>query len=90
MRDPLDARRWAALGIFVEDSMAERKHSGIASEELESETHRYKRGTPRSEKGSIESRKQEIAAGLSETRERGERVLKEMRERAVKKMHGTK
>ena len=65
--------------------IAERRSSNQASEEIEREPHRSKRGNSRSEKDTIESRKEAIAFGLSETRDRGERVLKQMANTARKR-----
>jgi Family of unknown function (DUF6496) len=84
MRDPLHAPKAAALHCSRSIPMNERRYSTEASEEAERETYRRKRSAEGGENGNIESRKQAIATGLTKTRERGEKVLKEMRERAVK------
>jgi Family of unknown function (DUF6496) len=64
--------------------MTTRKYSTGAIESSASEPHRQEPGAAASEKDRIEQRKRTIAKGLSETRERGERVLKEMAERHLK------
>lgn len=55
-----------------------RKYSRGAGRDVESEMHRYKRGTARSGKGGrggkVKSRKQAIAIGLSKARKEGKRV----------------
>ena len=52
-----------------------RKYAKSASKDVESEMHRYKRGTARSGKGGkggkVKSRKQAIAIGLSKARQAG-------------------
>jgi len=57
-----------------------RKYSRGASEDVEREMRRYKRGTARSgpggKGGKVKSRKQAIAIGLSEARKEGKRVPK--------------
>jgi hypothetical protein len=65
--------------------VAKRRHSSGTSEKIEGEKRRRERGTGRSEKDNIETRKQVIAVGLLKTRERGERALKEMADIAPKK-----
>jgi hypothetical protein len=65
--------------------VAKRRHSSGTSEKIEGEKRRRERGTGRSEKENIETRKQAIADGLSKTRERAERVLKKMADIAPKK-----
>jgi hypothetical protein len=64
-----------------EDAMAKkrkRKYSRGASDEVEKEMRRYKRGTAKSGKGGrggkVKSRKQAIAIGLSKARKKGKRV----------------
>ena len=48
-----------------------RKYSKSASEDVENEMHRYKRGTAKSGKGGkVKSRKQAIAIGLSKARKK--------------------
>ncbi len=57
--------------------MAERKYSSGATKEVESEMHRYKRGSAKSGKGGkVKSPKQAIAIGLSKARKKGEKVPK--------------
>ena len=55
-----------------------RKYSKSASEDVENEMHRYKRGTAKSGKGGkggkVKSRKQAIAIGLSKARTKGKTV----------------
>ena len=55
-----------------------RKYSKSASEDVENEMHRYKRGTAKSGKGGkggkVKSRKQAIAIGLSKARKKGKKV----------------
>ena len=55
-----------------------RKYARSASKDVESEMHRYKRGTARSGRGGkagkVKSRKQAIAIGLSKARRKGKRV----------------
>jgi hypothetical protein len=54
-----------------------KKYSRGASEEVEREMHRYKRGTAKSGGGGkVKSRKQAIAIGLSKARKKGKRVAK--------------
>jgi hypothetical protein len=57
--------------------MAERKYSSGAGKEVESEMHRYKRGSAKSGKGGkVKSRKQAVAIGLSKARKKGAKVPK--------------
>jgi hypothetical protein len=60
-----------------------RKYSKSASEDLENEMHRYKRGTAKSGKGGkggkVKSRKQAIAIGLSKARKEGKKVPRKKR-----------
>jgi len=60
-----------------------RKYSKSASEDLENEMHRYKRGTAKSGKGGkggkVKSRKQAIAIGLSKARKKGKKVPRKKR-----------
>ena len=55
-----------------------RKYSKGASDEVENEMHRYKRGTAKSgpggKAGKVKSRKQAIAIGLSKARKKGKNV----------------
>ena len=55
-----------------------RKYSPSAGTEVKREMHRYKRGEAKSGKGGkggkVKSRKQAIAIGLSEAREKGAKV----------------
>ncbi len=54
-----------------------RKYSRAASEEVENEMHRYKRGTAKSGRGGkVKSRKQAIAIGLSKARAEGKKAPK--------------
>jgi len=54
-----------------------RKYSRGAGQDVESEMHRYKRGTARSGRGGkVKSRKQAIAIGLSKARKKGKKVPK--------------
>ena len=57
-----------------------RKYSKSASEDVENEMHRYKRGTAKSgsggKGGKVKSRKQAIAIGLSKARKKGKKVPK--------------
>jgi hypothetical protein len=67
-----------------EDHMAKkarkRKYSKGASEEVENEMHRYKRGKAKSgpggKGGKVKSRKQAIAIGLSKARKKGKKAPK--------------
>jgi Family of unknown function (DUF6496) len=56
------------------------KYSRSASKDVKSEMHRYKRGTAKSgpggKAGTVKSRKQAIAIGLSKARKKGKRVPK--------------
>ena len=60
-----------------------RKYSKSASEDLENEMHRYKRGTAKSgsggKGGKVKSRKQAIAIGLSKARKKGKKVPRKKR-----------
>ena len=54
-----------------------RKYSKSASKDVEREMHKYKRGKLKSGSGrKVKSRKQAIAIGLSEAREKGKKVPK--------------
>ena len=57
-----------------------RKYSPSASKDVEREMHKFKRGKLKSGKGgkggSVKSRKQAIAIGLSEARKKGQKVPK--------------
>jgi len=57
-----------------------RKYSPSVGRDVESELHRYKRGTARSgpggKGGKVKSRKQAIAIALSEARKEGKKVPK--------------
>jgi hypothetical protein len=59
---------------------AKRKYSRSAGKDVQSEMHRYKRGTAKSGKGGkggkVKSRKQAIAIGLSKARKKGKKVPK--------------
>lgn len=57
-----------------------RKYSKGASKEVEEKIHEYKRGRLKSGSGeAVTSRKQAIAIGLSEAREKGEKVPRKER-----------
>jgi hypothetical protein len=60
-----------------------RKYSKSASKDVERALHKRKKGTLRSGKGGkggkVKSRKQAIAIGLSEAREKGKKVPKKKR-----------
>ena len=52
-----------------------RKYSPSASKDVEREMHKFKRGKLKSGKGgTVKSRKQAIAIGLSEARKKGKKV----------------
>ena len=57
-----------------------RKYSPATSKDVESEMHRYKRGSARSGRGrkggKVKSRKQAIAIGLSKVRKKSKKVPK--------------
>jgi hypothetical protein len=57
---------------------AKRKYAPSAGKDVQSEMHRYKRGTAKSgpggKGGKVKSRKQAIAIGLSKARKKGEKV----------------
>ena len=57
---------------------SKRKYSPAASKDVEREMHKFKRGTLKSGKGgkggTVKSRKQAIAIGLSEARREGKKV----------------
>ena len=57
-----------------------RKYSPSASKDVEREMHKFKRGQLKSSKGgkggTVKSRKQAIAIGLSEARKKGKKVPK--------------
>lgn len=57
-----------------------REYSPSASKDVEREMHKFKRGTLKSGKGgkggTVKSRKQAVAIGLSEARKKGEKVPK--------------
>ena len=57
-----------------------RKYSKSSGKEVENEMHRYKRGKAKSgpggKGGSVKSRKQAIAIGLSKARKKGKKVPK--------------
>lgn len=57
-----------------------RRYSRSSGRDVESEMHRYKRGTLRSGRGGkggkVKSRKQAIAIGLSKARKKGKKVPK--------------
>jgi Family of unknown function (DUF6496) len=54
-----------------------RKYSRTSQSEVRNEMHRYKKGVAKSGKGgSVKSKKQAIAIGLSKARKKGEKVPK--------------
>jgi Family of unknown function (DUF6496) len=57
-----------------------RRYAPSAGKDVESEMHRYKRGTAKSGRGGkggrVKSRKQAIAIGLSKARKKGKKVPK--------------
>jgi Family of unknown function (DUF6496) len=56
-----------------------RKYSKSSGKDVESEMHRYKKGTAKSGKGGkVKSRKQAIAIGLSKARKEGKKVPKKV------------
>lgn len=61
-------------------SSSKRKYSKSSGKDVEKEMHRYKRGTAKSGKGgkggTVKSRKQAIAIGLSKARKKGKKVPK--------------
>jgi hypothetical protein len=61
-------------------SSRKRKYSKSASKDVERQMRRYKKGTAKSGKGGkggkVKSRKQAIAIGLSEARQKGKKVPK--------------
>jgi hypothetical protein len=67
---------------FTRNTMAKRrrKYSKSAGSDVNSEMHRYKRGTAKSGRGGkggkVKSRKQAIAIGLSKARKKGKKVPK--------------
>jgi hypothetical protein len=66
-----------------------RKYSKSASKDVERALHEEKRGKLKSGKGgkggTVKSRKQAIAIGLSEARAKGKKVPKKARKKATKK-----
>ena len=62
---------------------AKRKYSRGASQEVEREMHRYKRGRAKSGRGGkggrVKSRKQAVAIALSKARKKGKRAPKKRR-----------
>ena len=70
--------------LGMEPRMAKkRKYSRSAGTDVESEMHRYKRGTAKSgpggKGGKVKSRKQAIAIGLSKARKKGKKVPRKKR-----------
>ena len=61
-------------------SSSKRKYSKSSGSDVEKEMHRYKKGTAKSGKGgkggTVKSRKQAIAIGLSKARKKGKKVPK--------------
>jgi len=66
-----------------------RKYSKSASKDVENALHREKRGQLKSGKGgkggTVKSRKQAIAIGLSEARAKGKKVPKKAKKKTAKK-----
>ena len=66
-----------------------RKYSKSASKDVENALHREKRGQLKSGKsgkgGTVNSRKQAIAIGLSEARAKGKKVPKKAKKKTAKK-----
>ncbi len=66
-----------------------RKYSRSASKDVENALHREKRGQLKSGKGgkggTVKSRKQAIAIGLSEARAKGKKVPKKAKKKTAKK-----
>ena len=66
-----------------------RKYSKSASKDVENALHREKRGQLKSGKGgkggTVKSRKQAIAIGLSEARDEGKKVPKKAKKKTAKK-----
>ena len=66
-----------------------RKYSKSASKDVENALHREKRGQLKSGKGgkggTVKSRKQAIAIGLSEARAKGKKVPKKAKKKSTKK-----
>jgi Family of unknown function (DUF6496) len=74
-------RKYFDRNFCQEEAMAKkkkRKYSRGASQDVESEMHRYKRGTAKSGRGGkggkVKSREQAIAIGLSKARKEGKKV----------------
>jgi hypothetical protein len=69
--------------VMAKRRKAKRKYSRGASEEVEREMHRYKRGRAKSGRGGkagqVKSRKQAIAIALSKARKKGKRAPKKRR-----------
>ena len=67
-------------GIVMARKAKKRKYSKSASNDVESEMRRYKKGTAESGKGGkggkVKSKKQAIAIGLSKARNKGKKVPK--------------
>ena len=68
---------------------AKRKYSRSAGKDVEREMHKFKRGTLKSGKGgkggTVKSRKQAIAIGLSEARKKGKKVPKKAERKSPRK-----
>ncbi|OKO85204.1 hypothetical protein AC629_19490 [Bradyrhizobium sp. NAS80.1] len=71
-----------------------RRYSRSASEDVEREMRRYKKGTAKSGPGGrggrVKSRKQAIAIGLSEARQKGRKVPKKASKRKTSKKKTSK
>jgi Family of unknown function (DUF6496) len=65
-------------GRLIWSNLMPRKYSPSASKDVEREMHKFKRGQLKSGKGgkggTVQSRKQAIAIGLSEARKKGKKV----------------
>jgi hypothetical protein len=76
-REPQHWRGVWPVAINQERAMP-RKYSKSASKDVEREMHKFKKGTLKSGKGGkggkVKSRKQAIAIGLSEARQKGKKV----------------
>jgi hypothetical protein len=76
-------------GIVMAKKAKKRKYSKSSGKDVESEMHRYKKGTAKSGKGGkggkVKSRKQAIAIGLSKARKEGKKVPKKVSKKVSKK-----
>jgi hypothetical protein len=66
--------------LMARKAARKRRYSRSAGKDVESEMHRYKKGTAKSGRGGkggkVKSRKQAIAIGLSKARKEGKKVPK--------------